>query len=91
MFLNTAIQDLVQKALPNAEIQVTDFTGGGDHWALSVVSQDFAGKSMIDRHRMIYAVLGDKIGHEIHALKLSTLTPEELSSQKTKEQVCKTQ
>jgi stress-induced morphogen len=78
MFLQTAIQELVQKALPESRIQLVDMTGGGDHWELTVISGAFEGKGAVDRHRMIYAILGDKISSgEIHALKLNTLTPGE--------------
>lgn len=77
MFSLSTLQDLVQKALPDARVQAADMTGGGDHLELLVVSASFEGKGLVDRHRMIYSAVGDKIGNEIHALKMKTLTPGE--------------
>jgi acid stress-induced BolA-like protein IbaG/YrbA len=48
----------------------------GVHFEALVVSPSFAGKSTLQRHRMVYACLGDKLGHEIHALGLRTEVPE---------------
>jgi stress-induced morphogen len=71
------IEDKIRAALPEARISVTDTTGGGDHWAATVVSADFHGKSLLDRHRIVYGALGDLMRAEIHALALTTDTPEE--------------
>ena len=64
-------------ALPDARVTVEDTTGGGDHYAASVVAAEFRGKGLIEQHRMIYAALGNWMQGPIHALALSTLTPEE--------------
>jgi stress-induced morphogen len=71
------ISALIRAALPDAEIAVSDTTGGGDHYAATVVSAAFAGKGPVDRHRMVYAALGDAMRGPIHALALVTETPEE--------------
>ena len=71
------IETLIRTALPDALVQATDTTGGGDHWSAVVVTTAFHGKSMIDRHRMVYGALGDLMRGEIHALALTTDTPEE--------------
>ena len=47
------------------------------HFEALVVSADFAGKRPVARHQMVYATLGPRLGREIHALSLRTLTPEE--------------
>lgn len=52
--------------------------GGGGHYAVVVVSPIFAGKSLVERHRMIYDALGDTMRREIHALSIKALTPDEL-------------
>ena len=49
----------------------------GVHFEALVVSDAFAGKLPLARHRMVYATLGDLMGGAIHALALRTLTPEE--------------
>lgn len=51
-------------------------TGGG-HYSLLVVSGEFRGKNTVERHRLIYACLGDLMQQEIHALAMKTYTPEE--------------
>ena len=51
--------------------------GDGRHFEAVIVAADFAGKSLIQRHQMVYRVLGDKMQAEIHALSMKTLTPEE--------------
>ena len=71
------IETRIRAALPDARIAVSDTTGGGDHWAAIVVTPAFKGKMLIERHRMVYAALGELMRAEIHALALTTTTPEE--------------
>jgi stress-induced morphogen len=71
------IRVLIRAALPDAVVTVADTTGGGDHFAATVVSTAFAGKGPVDRHRLVYAALGDAMRGPIHALALVTETPEE--------------
>jgi BolA protein len=49
---------------------------GGGHYRLKIVSGEFAGKSTVARHRMIYSALGDMMKHEIHALNITACTPD---------------
>jgi len=53
--------------------------GDGHHFEAVIVSDDFSGKNRIQRHQHIYAILGDKMKAEVHALSMKTLTPEEYS------------
>ena len=69
------IRDLIQQGLPGAHIEVSG--DDGVHFEAVVVSDAFAGKLPLARHRMVYATLGDRMGGEIHALALRTLTPDE--------------
>jgi stress-induced morphogen len=71
------IRALIRAALPDAVVTVADTTGGGDHFAATVVSTAFAGKGPVDRHRLVYAALGDAMRGPIHALALVTETPDE--------------
>ncbi len=74
------IRTRIRAALPDADVRITDTTGGGDHFDATVVSAAFAGKGPVDRHRLVYAALGDTIigpAAPIHALALTTATPEE--------------
>lgn len=50
---------------------------GGGHYLLRIVSEEFAGKSTLIRHRMIYDALGELMRSRIHALSIQSLTPEE--------------
>jgi stress-induced morphogen len=75
------IESRLRAAFPDARIAVADTTGGGDHWAATVVTPAFKGKMLIERHRMVYAALGDLMRAEIHALALTTNAPDEETSQ----------
>ena len=66
------LKQRIQTAIPDASVEVEDWTGGGDHFRATVVSPAFDGKSRIEQHRMVYAVFGDEIGGPIHALSLTT-------------------
>ncbi|MEZ0470635.1 BolA family protein [Luteimonas salinilitoris] len=69
------IRNLVEQGLPGARVEVQG--EDGVHFEALVVSDAFAGKLPLARHRMVYATLGELMGGEIHALALRTLTPEE--------------
>lgn len=51
--------------------------GGNTHWRLTIVAAAFAGKAPVERHRMVYAALGDLMRNPIHALALRALAPGE--------------
>ncbi|HET7656155.1 MAG TPA: BolA/IbaG family iron-sulfur metabolism protein [Luteimonas sp.] len=72
------IQELIEQGLPGARVQVEG--ADGVHFEATVVSDAFRGKLPLARHRMVYATLGTRLGGEIHALALKTLTPEEASA-----------
>ena len=69
------IEQRLAEAFPDAQFELKDTTGGGDHFALEITSPQFVGKSRIEQHRMVYAALGERVGHEIHALALQTRSP----------------
>jgi acid stress-induced BolA-like protein IbaG/YrbA len=71
----TEIQAMIQAGLPNAIINVQG--DDGVHFSARVICQSFQGKLPLVRHRMVYATLGEKMGREIHALELKTLTLDE--------------
>lgn len=73
------IRELIEKGLPDATVKVEG--ADGVHFEAVVVSESFRGKLPLARHRMVYATLGDRISTgEIHALALTTLTPEQAGS-----------
>ena len=66
------LRSRIESAIPGASAEVTDLTGGGDHFRATVIAPDFAGLSRIEQHRRVYAVFGAEIGGPIHALSLET-------------------
>jgi stress-induced morphogen len=70
------LQQRIEAAIPDAEAQVIDLTGGGDHFRAQVTSPAFSGMSRIAAHRLVYDVFGDEVGGPIHALSITTRTPE---------------
>ncbi len=67
---------MIETALPGAAVQIVD-QGGGDHLAASIVAPQFAGKSLIQQHRMVYAAVQERFDDgSIHALALKTRAPE---------------
>ncbi|HJU12213.1 MAG TPA: BolA family protein [Candidatus Binataceae bacterium] len=73
---------MIELGLPGAHVEVRDTTGGGDHFEALVVSGAFEGKGLVERHQAVYATLGDAMRAQIHALSLSTLTPEQYSNRR---------
>jgi stress-induced morphogen len=71
------IRALLLAALPDAEVEVRDTTGGGDHFSARVVSSAFEGRGLVERHQLVYGALGDLMRADIHALSLSTQAPTE--------------
>ena len=69
------IRQLIEAGLPDARAEVLG--EDGVHFEALVVSEAFRGKLPLARHRMVYATLGERMGGEIHALALRTLTPDE--------------
>jgi stress-induced morphogen len=66
------LKQRIEAAIPGARVEVTDLTGGGDHFRASVAAAEFGGMSRIEQHRRVYAVFGPDIGGPIHALSLET-------------------
>jgi len=72
MITEQEIRKKLSENFPDADIEVYDLTGGGDHWELRISSPAFSGKSLVEQHQMVYRSLGDWMKKEIHALKLHT-------------------
>lgn len=72
-----SIQQGIAAALACEHVEVI---GDGQHFQALVVSSQFAGKSRVQRHQLVYAALGERMREEIHALSIRTLTPEEWRS-----------
>jgi stress-induced morphogen len=71
-----AVKAAICRALPDAQVDVEDLTGGGDHLQVRVVSTAFDGLSRIRQHQLVYGALRQELASEaIHALALQTSTP----------------
>lgn len=67
----------IKAGLPDAEVQVQDLTGGGDHYQVVVVSSAFEGKGLVQQHQLVYSTLKNAMSSEaIHALSMKTYTPQ---------------
>ena len=69
------IERLIRQAIPDAQIEITDLRGDGDHYAARVVSASFEGMPRVRQHQRVYAALGGRMGGELHALQLETAVP----------------
>ncbi|MED5265924.1 MAG: BolA/IbaG family iron-sulfur metabolism protein [Candidatus Neomarinimicrobiota bacterium] len=79
------IAELIKSGLNNAQVEVKDTTGGGDHFSAIVVSDDFQGLSLVDQHQLVYKSLEKYLTKEIHALQLKTLTMSEWNKNNSEE------
>ncbi len=66
--------EMIESAIPKAKVRAVDLQGGGDHFEVSVVSEQFEGRSLIERHRMIYTAVGEAMQREIHALTIRAMS-----------------
>jgi len=70
------IERLIKLALPDAQVEIRDLAGDGDHYAASVISETFRGKSRVQQHQIVYQALKGQMGGDLHALALQTGVPE---------------
>ena len=69
------IEAMILAAFPDAEVDIRDLAGDGDHYAARVISPSFAGMNRVRQHQAVYAALKGKMGTDLHALQLETLVP----------------
>ena len=66
------IEKFIKEAMPDASVEIQDLAGDGNHYSATVTSNQFAGKSKIDQHKMVYNSLKGRMGNELHALAIKT-------------------
>lgn len=66
------IETMIRETIPDAQVEITDLRGDGDHYAAHVTSAEFAGKTRVQQHQMVYGALQGKMGGELHALAIRT-------------------
>ena len=79
MVTSESIQRNIEQGMTHSYLTVN---GDGTHFEAVVVSEEFVGKSRIQRHQRVYQTLGDRMRNEIHALSMKTFTPQEWQQQK---------
>lgn len=70
--LGADIETLLRAAFPDADIEIVDLAGDGDHYKAVIASAAFVGKSRVAQHQMVYAALQGRMGGALHALALET-------------------
>ena len=68
------IESYIQQGIACTHIEVE---GDGQHFFATIVSPDFVGKRLVQRHQLVYAAMGDRMKAEVHALSIKAFTPEE--------------
>jgi len=76
------IKERLINNFPLDKIEAFDLRGSGDHFSVIVISDKFQNISLVDRHRMIYAIFKDEISKEIHAMQIQTYTRKEWHDKK---------
>ncbi len=71
------IERMIKAAFPDAIVEIKDLAGDGDHYAATVTSAAFKGKSRVQQHQMVYAALQGNMGGVLHALALTTTVPQD--------------
>jgi stress-induced morphogen len=70
------IERLIREHIPDAEVIIRDLAGDGDHYAATVISEAFRGKTRVQQHQLVYAALRGEMGGQLHALALQTGAPD---------------
>ncbi|CAN7472579.1 hypothetical protein ASC89_17265 [Devosia sp. Root413D1] len=70
------IERRILKALPDAIVEIRDLAGDGDHYAATVTSEAFRGKTRVQQHQMVNAAFGEDMGTVLHSLALQTKAPD---------------
>ncbi|HEY1057393.1 BolA family transcriptional regulator [Limnobacter humi] len=74
MLLPETVRGYIAQGLDCDHLEVS---GDGQHFEAVIVAKAFEGLRAVQRHQKVYAVLGDRMREEIHALSMKTLTPAE--------------
>lgn len=70
------IERLIKESIPDADVEITDLAGDGDHYSARVLSRSFVGLTRVQQHQKVYAALGGRMGGQLHALQLQTAARE---------------
>lgn len=77
------LKERLESLAPGTQTEITDLTGTQDHYQAVIVSSAFAGKMMVEQHRMVFKLVQAEVDSgEVHALTLKTYTPEQFNKKK---------
>lgn len=78
MIDDAALTGLIRARLPDARVQIRDRTGTMDHFNLTVVSDEFRGRPLLEQHKLVYGALEAALKDgRVHAVELKTIAPSE--------------
>jgi len=82
--LNEALQPDLIEVLDNSQAHAghAGMQSGGGHYHVRIVARDFSGKTLVQRHQLVYRALGEMMKNQIHALGIDAFTPEEYNLRK---------
>jgi len=75
------VENKIKSSLLDAQVEVTDLTGTMDHLGITVASDEFKGKLLIDQHQMIMDILREDLKDKIHAVQIKTMTLDKYKAQ----------
>ena len=70
------IESLIRSGIPDAEVEITDLAGDGNHYSARVIAESFRGLPRVKQHQRVYEALGGRMGGVLHALQLTTAIPD---------------
>ncbi len=71
------IERFIKESIPDAEVEIRDLAGDGNHYSANVISPTFKGMNRVQQHQLVYAALKGRMGGELHALALQTSAPQD--------------
>lgn len=78
MSLIQHIEDILKGRFPNAQLELSDMTGTGDHLSVEIVSEEFEGLTLIKQHQIVMDCLKPAFADQLHAIKIKTIKPSQL-------------
>ena len=69
--------EILNNGFSESVIEIQDLAGDNDHYAVKIISNEFKGLNKIKQHKLVYDVLGKKMGYTLHALSIKTEAPKE--------------
>lgn len=70
------IERRIKAAIPDAQVEIRDLAGDGDHYAATVIAESFRGKTRVQQHQLVNAAFGEDLGTTLHSLALTTKAPD---------------